>query len=74
MMNRFRSFGVLYHRVVTPPPAVGQFMELHFNLDTFVAALNHSTLLSGRKLLPLGSSSYRLTNWSEPGSGLFEDL
>jgi len=41
MMNRFRSLGVLYKCIVAPPPAMLQFMKLHFDFNALVACLNH---------------------------------
>jgi hypothetical protein len=41
VVNRLGSAWVLDQRVVAPPIALGQLMQLHFNLDHFVDSLNH---------------------------------
>jgi hypothetical protein len=64
-MKRFDSFWVLYECVIAPPATVLQLMELHFNLNAFVTALNQTITLqlqSSRRLKKCELAGWPLKN------------
>lgn len=48
VVDRFGSFWVPDQRIIAPPAPVLQFVKLHFDLDAFIAALNHGFLILRR--------------------------